>query len=541
MRARNSLAALALLLALGACSRGPSPTDPAALPANAKVLLRGAGQEPDSLDPQKARSVEAQRILRDVCEGLTLLDKTASPAPGTASEWSVSADGRHYTFHLRPDARWSNGDRVVAADYVAGLRRLVDPATASQYAQVVSVIANANEIVSGKKPANTLGVAAPDERTVTIDLTAPAVYLPSLLSHPSTCPVHRTTLAQHPDTFARAGVMVSNGAFRLVQWSQGSQVLLVRNRYYWDNAANHLDAVRYLPISDENAELTRYRAGALQITTTVPRGQYAWIKANLGGQLHSSPLLNTYFYGFNLDRPPFKNNAPLRRALSLVIDREKLASLVLRTGELPAYGWIPPGVHAYSEQSFDYRNTPLSERIAAARRLYAQAGYSAAKPLHFELRYNSGEVHDKVALAVAAMWKEALGVDVRLTSEEFKSLLQDIDAGTVEMFRSGWAGDYNDAYTYAQYFTTGFGINMPHYHSAEYDSLVNAAAAEADAQKRGELLESAERVLLRDHPFIPLYFYAANHMVQPEVSGWYENVMNVVYSKDLALKGPQAP
>jgi oligopeptide transport system substrate-binding protein len=348
--------------------------------------------------------------------------------------------------------------------------------------------------------------------------------------------VHRPTLAQHPDTFARPGVMVSNGAFQLAQWAQGSQVLLIRNRYYWDNGANHLDAVRYLPISDENAELTRYRSGALQITTTVPRGQYDWIKANLAGELHSSPFLNTYYYGFNLDRPPFKDNAPLRRALSLVIDREKLASLVLRTGELPAYGWIPPGVHDYSAQSFDYRNEPLAERIAEARRLYAQAGYSAARPLHFELRYNSGEVHDKLALAVAAMWKEALGVEVRLTSEEFKSLLQDIDRGDVEMFRSSWSGDYNDAYTFAQYFTSDFGINMPHYRSAEYDSLVGAAAAQADPTRRRDLLEQAERVLLRDHPIIPLYFYAANHLVKPEVSGWYEDVMNVVYSKDLSLK-----
>ena len=536
MRAWKLPAALALLLALGACSRGSNSSNPTALAANAKILVRGAGQEPDSLDPQKARSVEAQRILRDVCEGLTLLDKTASAVPGTAREWSVSPDGKRYTFHLRPDARWSNGDRVVAADYVAGLRRLVDPATASQYAQVVSVIDNASEIVAGKKPPDMLGVAAPDDTTVTIDLTAPAPYLPSLLSHPSTCPVHRPTVAQHPDTFARAGVMVSNGAFRLAQWAQGSQVLLIRNDYYWDNGANHLDAVRYLLISDENAELTRYRAGELQITTTVPRGQYDWIKANLTGQLHSSPLLNTYYYGFNLERPPFKDNAPLRRALSLVIDREKLASLVLRTGELPAYGWIPPGVHDYTEQSFDYRNTSLPERIAEARRLYAEAGYSAAKPLRFELRYNSGEVHDKLALAVAAMWKEALGVDVRLTSEEFKSLLQDIDRGDVEMFRSSWSGDYNDAYTYAQYFTSGFGINMPHYHSAEYDSFVITAAAEADPHRRRELLQGAERVLLRDHPLIPLYFYAANHLVKPEVAGWYEDVMNVVYSKDLALE-----
>lgn len=493
------------------------------------------GDEPDSLDPQKARSVEAQRILRDVCEGLTLMDKKASPAPGVARDWEVGPDGKHYTFHLRPEAKWSNGDRVVAADFVAGLRRLVDPATASQYAEVVTVISNASDIIAGKKPPDTLGVTAPDDSTVVIDLTAPAPYLTSLLSHPSTCPIHRQSLAQHPDTFARAGVMVSNGAFTLAQWVQGSQVFLTRNRFYWDNGSNHLDGVRYFSFTDVNAELTRYRAGELQITVGVPRGQYEWIQQNLPGQLHTSAALNTYYYGFNLQRPPFKDNLPLRRALSLVIDREKLAKLVLGTGELPAYGWIPPGVNDYSEQSFDYRDTPVAERLAEARKLYAEAGYSPAKPLRFELHYNSGDVHDKLALAVASMWKEALGVDVRLTSVEFKSLLQDIERGDVDLFRSSWSGDYNDAYTFAQVFTSGFGINMPHYRSAEYDALVSAAAAETDLQQRRELLQKAERVLLHDHPVIPLYFYSTNNLVKPEVSGWYTNVMNVVYSKDLAL------
>ena len=524
----------ACTMALAACSHSPNSS---AFPANAAVLLRGGGPEPDTLDPQKARSVEAQTVLRDVCEGLTLLDKNAAVVPGTASRWTVSPDGKTYTFELRPEARWSNGDRVVAEDFVAGFRRLVDPATASQYAQIVGIITNANDIVAGKQPAQSLGVAAPNDSTVTISLTAPAPYFPGLMSHSSTCPVHRPTLAQHSDTYARAGTMVSNGAFTLTQWVQGSHILLTRNPRYWNNAANHLDGVKYLLISDENAELTRYRAGELQVTAVVPRGQFDWIKANLAGELHVSPQLDTYFYGFNLERPPFKDNLPLRRALSMVIDREKLAQFVLRVGELPAYGWIPPGVNNYSQQSFDYAAMPLADRIAEARRLYAQAGYSAAKPLHFELRYNSGEVHEKVAVAVASMWKEALGVQVTLTAVEFKSLLQDIDRGDVQMFRSSWLGDYDDAYTFAQYLTGGFGINLPRYRSSEYDSLVNAAAAEPDVSKRRELLEHAERVALHDHPVIPLYFYVNKHLVKPEVAGWYDNVMNTVYSKDLALRG----
>ena len=537
-RALQRAALAATLLSIAACSRSPN-TNTTTAPPHSATLLRGAGPEPDSLDPQKARSVESQGILRDLCEGLTTLDKAAGVAPGVATDWTVSTDGRKYTFNLRPDARWSNGERVVAADFVAALRRLADPATASAYAQVIDVVENASDIVAGKKPPESLGAYAPTASTVVIDLASPAAYLPSLLSHTSTCPVHRPTLTRRPAELAKPGVMVSNGAFVLKEWVQGSHILATRNRHYWNDAATRLDAVKYLLIPDENAELTRYRAGGLHTTNVVPRGQFDWIQANLAGELHIAPQLNTYFYGFNLDKAPFKDNPGLRRALSLVIDRDKLAHSVLRVGELPAYGWVPPGVNRYSSQSFDYRDRPMAERIAEARRLYAQAGYSATKPLGFELRYNAGEVHNKVAVAVASMWKEALGVEARLTAVEFKSLLQDIDSGDVEVFRSSWSGDYNDAYTFAQYFKSNFGINLPRYRSAEYDSLVGAAAVEIDAARRGELLQSAERVVLRDHPLMPIYFYVNKHLVKPEVDGWYDNVMNVVYSKDLGLRDPR--
>jgi oligopeptide transport system substrate-binding protein len=524
------LAAFALIVAT-ACSRHP------ATPAAAgDTLVRGGGAEPDSLDPQKARSVESQGILRDLCEGLTTLAKNADAAPGVASVWSVSADGRTYTFTLRPEAHWSNGDAVVAADFVAALRRLVNPATASAYAQIIDVISNAAEIAAGNKPVGALGVSAPDDHTLVINLRSPAAYLPSLLTHTSTCPVHRPTLAAHPEQLARPGIMVSNGAFTLQSWVQGSHILLKRNPHYWGNAATHLQAVRYLLVPDENAELTRYRAGELQITYVVPRGQFDWIRSNLQDQLHIAPQLNTYYYGFNLRRAPFKDNVGLRTALSLVIDREKLVERVLRVGELPAYGWVPPGVQSYTSQSFGYRGQPMAERIATARKLYAAAGYGPAKPLSFELRYNAGEVHTKVAVAVASMWKEALGVNVSLSAVEFKSLLQDIDRGDVEMFRSSWLGDYNDAYTFAQYLKSDFGINLPHYHSSAYDSLVSRAAAETDMSQRRTLLESAERLMLADHPLIPLYFYVNKHLVRPEVQGWYDNVMNVVYSRDLSLR-----
>ncbi len=534
--ARAVAVTLAMVFGLCACSGHSGSSSEAGAPSKPAVLLRGNGPEPDSLDPQRARSIESQTVLRDVCEGLTILDKNASPAPGVARSWSMSADGRTYTFTLRDNARWSNGDRVVGADFVAGLRRLVDPATASQYAQIIDTVVNAGDIIAGRKPPESLGVSAPDDATVVVQLVAPTAYLPDLLAHPSTCPVHRPTLAAHPEAIARPGVMVSNGAFVLKEWVPGLHIVLERNHDYWNDEATRLDGVEYFQIADENAELTRYRAGQLHLTAVVPRGQFDWINANLGTQLHIGPQLTTYFYGFNLERAPFEGRPGLRRALSEVIDRERLAQVVLRVGEIPAYGWVPPGVHNYTSQSFDYAGRPLAERIAEAKRLYAQAGYSAEKPLHFELRYNAGEVHERLAVAAASMWKEALGIDVKLSAVEFKSLLQDIDRGEVEMFRSSWVGDYNDAYTFLQYLKSDFGINLPHYKSAEYDSLLARASTEVDETKRRELLQQAERVALRDHALMPLYFYVNKRLVKPEVQGWYDNVMNVVYSKDLALR-----
>jgi len=244
--------------------------------------------------------------------------------------------------------------------------------------------------------------------------------------------------------------------------------------------------------------------------------------------------MSTYYYGFNLDRPKFRD-VRLRRALSMVIDRERLAHSVLRVGELPAYSWVPPGIHNYQSQLFDYATLPMEQRIAEARKLLAAAGYSRDKPLSFELRYNNGEVHTKCAVAVASMWKEALGVEASLAGVEFKSMMQDIDRRDVDLYRLSWVGDYNDPYTFLQYMKAGFGINLMHYASREYDALLDSAAQQVDLASRRALLEQAERTALADHALIPLYFYVNKHLVKPQVRGWYDNVMNIYYSQDFTL------
>jgi oligopeptide transport system substrate-binding protein len=500
---------------------------PAPLLGSEIVFHRGNGAEPETLDPHKAMGVPASNVLRDLYEGLVSRAPDGSLVPGVAERWEVSDDGLIYTFYLRRNARWSNGDALVAEDFVAGLRRCVDPATGSYYAQMLNVIENGDAVTRGELPPERLGVTALDDHTLRIRLSGPAPYLIDLLTHSTTYPIHRPSLAAHGDRFARAGNKVSNGAYQLQQWVVQSHVALVRNPHFWDNEQTQIDRVVYLPTEDLNAELKRYRAGELDWTNDVPITQMRWIRNNIPEQFHANLYLGSYYFGLNTTRPPFKDNVGLRHALSMVIDREIITERVVGTGEVPAYGWIPPGTHNYQTQEPEWASWPMQRRIEEARRLYHEAGYSDDKPLELELRYNTHENHRKVSIAIAYMWRQALGVRVRLINEEFKVFLTTRRLKQyTQAFRAGWIGDYNDAYTFAEILHSRHGLNDSGYDSAEYDALLAKAAAEADVMRRREYLEAAERVMIADHPIIPLYFYTTKRLVRPHVTGWQGNIMD---------------
>jgi oligopeptide transport system substrate-binding protein len=521
---------LAAILAAAALAIACAPERNAA----PNELRRGNGSEPDSIDPQLARMEAAMTILRDCYEGLVTMAPDGTPIAGAAESWTVSEDGRTYTFRLRSNARWSNGDRMVGQDFVAAWQRLVDPATASQYALMLEPVANAGDIVASRKPATALGVSAPDEATLVVQLSGASPYFLAMLSHPSTFPVHRPTLAARPKDFARPGVAVTNGAFTPAEWAIGSHIRAVRNTRYWNDVKTRLDAVRYIHVADPATELTRFRAGDLDVTYTAPPGEAARLERDLPGQLRVAPYLGVYYYGFALDLPPFEDAPKLRQALAMAVDREVLTRQVLGDGERPAYGWVPPGIAGYAQQRFDWAALDDAARIRQAQQLYAAAGYSASRPLRVELRTSKSPLHDRIALAVTAMWKEHLGAEVSLRSEDFRVLKAAIDAREAPLFRGSWIGDYNDAHSFLQVLQGGFGINLPRYESASYDAALAVAAAASPAD-RSTWLAAAERQLLADVPLIPLYFYVSKHLVAPRVRGWYDNVMNVTYSKDLSL------
>jgi len=523
-----SLAAISLLVV--SCGGPQQPAD------GRSVLNRALSTEPESLDPQKGRSVQAADVLRDIGEGLVAYSASGELIAAAAASWDISTDGLLYTFHMRPEAHWSSGDPVTAQDFVFGMQRLVDPATAAFYAAELSNVVNATAIVAGDMPTTELGVEAVDHRTLLVSLVRPTPYLLSLLTHPSTFPVHRGSFEQHGDAFARAGNLLSNGAYVLVEWSPGSIIELDRNPHYWNNQNTSIDVVRHHVVTQEMAELNRYRAGELHTTSTVPPDNFAQIKAEYADQLHIAPTLGVYYYGFNLTRPPFKDNPVLRQALSMAIDREVLVEKITGRGEEAAYSWVPPGINNYEPPQLSYADLSQDERNALAQSLYKEAGYGEDKPLQFELRYNTSDTQRRIALAVQSMWREVLGAEAKLVNVEFQVLLDQMrEREATEVFRSSWFGDYNDANTFLAIMQSDSAANMPAYANDNYDTLMASASEQLDLDRRRLYLEEAERDLLADHAVIPLYFYVSKHLVSPEVRGWEDNILNYHYSQYLSL------
>ncbi|MGQ0529410.1 MAG: peptide ABC transporter substrate-binding protein [Panacagrimonas sp.] len=519
---RVRLAMLGLCLVCSA----PVPTLASDVGAN-EILRRGNGPEVETLDPHKAESVSASNILRDLFEGLVTENPDGSLAPGTAQSWTLSDDLRTYTFHLRLNARWSNGDAVLADDFVAGFRRSADPVTGSSYSQILAPIAQAEQVIAGKLPPEKLGVAALDAQTLRIDLKGPTPYFLGLLTHPSTFPIHRASLAKNGKDFVQPGKLVSNGAYRLRERVIQSHVLLERNTHYWDNDNTAINLAKYLNTEDINSELKRFRAGELDWTSQIPASQGDWIRANMADAFHVHTYLGVYYYGLNLSQPPFKDSPELRRALSLAIDRDVITRKVLGSGEQPATSWVPPGVLGHRSALAQWAGLTREQSLAEARRLYAQAGYSPQNPARVEIRYNTHDDHKKLATAVAAMWKQWLGVETTLINEEWKVYLQNrrLKART-QVFRAGWIGDYNDANSFLEILQSTHGLNDTGYSSDKYDTLLSAASVEASPERRQQLLSDAERQLLEDLPVIPIYFYVTKRLVAPKIIGWTGNIMD---------------
>ncbi len=499
----------------------------------ARPLVRALLGEPRTLDPQLADDESSLPVIRDLFEGLTSETPEGNVVPGIAESWMVNEAGTIYRFHLRQNARWSDGDKIVADEFVKGLRRAVDPKTGAGFASQLSLIKNASEIINGQRNINTLGVSAIDDETVEISLERPATFFLQLVSQPICAPVHHH-VGEPPRLGSQAeNSIASTGPFLLKKWIPGAYLLISQNPHYWNSQLNHVTSVKYLFEDSETTELNQYLAGQLDITSTIPVPDFARISKLIPNEIQTAPILGTLFIALNVSRPPFASNRKLRQALSMAVERRLITEKIVK-GATPAFGFVANGIHDYTQQHYWWSALPETERIRQARLLYAEAGYSPDHPLRITLYFNANEGVKRLMLAVAANWRENLGVDVNLTSSEFRIFLEERkDRNKWDAIRLGWYADYNDASSFLEIFESTNAQNSSGYRSTGFDKLIHDARVQPSSTLRRSLLENAEQLILNDGPVIPIYFYNARRLVKPNISGASISPMNRTYSKFL--------
>jgi oligopeptide transport system substrate-binding protein len=511
-------------------SRATSPQTPAIIVGTAlaaeQVLARSLDDEPRSMDPLLTNDVPGQRIADDLFEGLTTIDITGKASAGVASSWETSADGLTWIFHLRPQARWSNGAALTAGDFVYAWRREVNPKTGAQYAQSLAPIDHALEIANGTAAIDQLGVQALDAHTLKVHLAGPTPYLLDLLAQQYLYPVYEPVIRQFGDDWVRPEHMVCNGAFVLRERIIGNRITLQKNTHYWDAGSVKLERVTYYVLPDRSDQAARYLANGLDWTDSFAANQRSWLKSRLGDQVVNSPYFAAYFLGMNFKLPPFRDNPALRKALVLAVDREPMVRYMKQGMYEPAYTLMPP-LPGYRLPTPDWTQLPDRQRHAVARRLYHEAGYSDAHPLRINLEVpTQGPDSRHFFEALVATWHSVLGADVQLYEREFTVLAQERSLHKLPLFFDAWIGDYPDPYTFLQISYTGNGNNNDDYSNPAFDRLIDEAGQQSDHARRYQLFEQAEALLNDDAAYIPLYYYATRHLVKPYVRGWQSSIMD---------------
>lgn len=477
--------------------------------AGAGEIHRGLGPSPDTLDIHRAQGLSAFNLLRDLHEGLLTRDAAGRPIAGIARDWAVSGDGLTWTFELDALARWSDGTTITAEDFERGFRRALEPETASP--------------TSGwLEPIDT--VTALSAHRLEIRLKRRVPWFEELLTLPVTFP------------WPAGAKPLFSGPFRLAERVPGARVRLEKNPHYRQAGAVAADVIVWHVTEDPSAELARFRTGELHITESVPPGRHDWLKRELGDSLRVAPYLGSFYLVYNLARPPFENSPALREALSLAIDREIITRRVLGTGELPAWRLVPPGLEGWSGTPPPEANLSRSEQIARARELLARSGYDE-KPLTVELRFNSSLAHRRLAAAVAAMWKQHLGIATTLVNEEWKVFVTNRRHGRItEVVRGGWIADWADPGNFLGNFHSESPLNYAFLEDSQFDRLLERAETAA-GQTRTALLWQAEQRLLERNAIIPLYYYVSRHLVHPAISGYEDNPMDIHLSRWLSTLG----
>jgi oligopeptide transport system substrate-binding protein len=499
-----------------------------AAPLQAGGVLRGGHPgEPDSLDPHAAIAAPALIVNNDLFEALMTLDARGRPVLGAAERYSVSPDGRVYTFVLRPGLVWSDGRPITSADFLYSFRRLANPATGlTGLAAWIDLIQGGKAILQGKAPPDSLGVSAPDPRSVRIELVAPAPYFPNIVSLPVFAPMPRHVIEQHGRAWTRPGNIVSNGPFMLQEWRPGQFVRVRRNPRFHAAQQVRLDGVEYHPIADLNAGLRLFRAGQLDTLTNFPPEKLDSLRAEMPGELRLAPSLGVTVYVLN-HRSPKLADPRVRRALSLAIDRELITARLVRAGDTPALGLVPPGMAPRGTRPRTPAVPSPAQRVAQARELLTASGYGKERPLELELLYHTSEEHKKVAVAVAAMW-QAIGVRTQLRNAERQVVEVATRKGEFEVVRAAWFSAYPDPLGFMTNLRQGSPANSGAYGNPRFEALLAEASRAADAGRRADLLAQAESVLIEDQAVLPLYFIVSRRLVSRRVVGWQDDNLSAL-------------
>jgi oligopeptide transport system substrate-binding protein len=514
----------ALALAGGYAALRPVPHATRLLHVTPGLFRRGNGAEPDTLDPSLVAATWEDAIVGDLMMGLMTEDAAGKAIPGMAERWETSADGLTWTFHLRP-ALWSDGTPLTAEDFVFAWRRLVDPKTASSYGYFLDVVRNAAAINGGKLPPEAMGITALDARTLRVALVHPAPYLPQMLTHTSTFPQPRHVVTAKGKDWARVGNHVGNGAYTLHEWVPNGHLTLRKNPRFYDAANVTVEEVVFFPTDDYSAAFKRLRAGELDVQDRMPSQQVDWVKANMPELLHPYPQLSTDFVSANLKVKPF-DDIRVRKAMNLVIDREVIAGRILRTGEVPAYGLVPPTTANYPNgpKMRDVYGVPPKARIALARQLMQEAGFGPNRRMRatYLLRSTASGGGRASVAALQQMFGLAY-IDITPVPNDAAIFYGRIQSHDFELCQPGWAADFDDASNFLDLFRTGNGNNWGQYSNPAFDAAMDAAQQEADLQARARKLAAAEAILLADHACMPLFFWANSNLVRLYVKGWLAN------------------
>lgn len=496
------------------------------LPVTARPFIFNLGAEPRTLDPGKATTVEAGIVLRNAFEGLTRPMPDGTVEPAAAERFEVSEDGLTWTFHLRRDGRWSNGDPVTAHDFVYGWMRVLDPATASEYAYSLYIVEGAEAYNTGQGPREEVGLEAPDDHTFRVRLVGPTPWLPGFLDHATTMPVHRATVEAGDNWWMDAATWVSNGPYTLTSVDSRVSYTFEPNPHHRDAASLGLRQIVFRMIVNNATALIEFRNGRLHgIVSNPPVPDLRQLRRE--GLLRTIDNLGTYFICFNVERPPF-DNPKVREAFSLAINRERLVRL-LQTGVRPAYAFVPPGIPMPDGRDFraahgdHLASTDTDELARAALREAGITDPAQLPPIVYI--YNTLEQHEMVANFLIAEWRRVLGVTVRTQNMEWKALNQARQEGNFLVSRHGWIGDYRDPMTFLDMWITGGGNNNARWSDARYDALISAARTERDSARRLELFHEAETILMGAHPIAPLFYYNQLYYETPDVEGVERSMM----------------